>query len=387
MTDYVSDFIKAMSDNGIVCHDQIITDGKVHRFHSGGNKRDRKSGWYIYFDHDDNPGAAYGTWRGDYRYTWSSRGSRQFTKAERADFRKQVEADQKRRAEEIQRQRDRAAELANKIWDSAQPATEEHRYLANKGIKSHGLRVTTWRRWIGPREEIVIENALLVPMKDGGKIRSLQAIFPDKNNPLGRSKDFLPGAQKSGCSYGFGVPKGTKPPVIAICEGMATAASVHECTGLPVVVAFDCGNLMDVGQRVRKAYPDAKIIFCADDDYRADGNPGVTKAQVAAAATMGLVAVPDFTDLDRKPDDSDFNDLHARGGADAVGTQIIAALNSNPSSANDNIGASKSASCTENAEPILLERSDDRGTADGGAGIYVQRDQNTGPLARRLSRQ
>ena len=43
--------------------------------------------------------------------------------------------------------------------------------------------------------------------------------------------------------------------IALIAEGYATAASLHEATGLPVIVAFDAGNLLPVAQAIHKRYP------------------------------------------------------------------------------------------------------------------------------------
>ena len=53
---------------------------------------------------------------------------------------------------------------------------------------------------------------------------------------------------------------------ILIAEGYATAASLYEATSLTVAVACDCANLRPVGEALRKKYPAAMLIFCADDD-------------------------------------------------------------------------------------------------------------------------
>jgi putative DNA primase/helicase len=69
---------------------------------------------------------------------------------------------------------------------------------------------------------------------------------------------------------------------------------------------------------VREAFPSARIIIAADDDYKTeqerDFNPGVREAKKAAAAVNGIVAVPPF---DREKDGakpSDWNDFLALRG-------------------------------------------------------------------------
>ena len=71
-------------------------------------------------------------------------------------------------------------------------------------------------------------------------------------------------------------------------------ASIHECTGHAVAVAFNAGNLEAVAVALRSKYPALKIIIAADDDHQTPGNPGMTKATAAVHATGGTLAVPVF---------------------------------------------------------------------------------------------
>ncbi len=122
---------------------------------------------------------------------------------------------------------------------------------------------------------------------------------------------------------GVGVPAATSasagPGATLLCvvEGFATGATVHQATGHPVAVAFGAGNLMAVSKAMHAKRPHIPLILCADDDYRIDGNPGITKATEAARAVGGLLAVPDFG-AERPDGATDFNDLAQQRGADAV---------------------------------------------------------------------
>lgn len=155
---------------------------------------------------------------------------------------------------------------------------------------------------------------LLVPARDiTGVIWTLQRILPQGE------KYFLDGGRKAGCFHRMGTPKGAACVIIA--EGYATAATIHEATGLPVAVAFDAGNLLPVGQaiRTRSRIP---ILFAADDDWQRDGNPGLSKAVHAASVVRDArIVVPAFG-ADRADDATDFNDLAARFGLDEVRAQI-----------------------------------------------------------------
>jgi len=214
--------------------------------------------------------------------------------------RKHIELEQrKRQAEQLARQ-DKAARRALAIWQAAKPAAEYHPYLIRKQVKPHALRVGQWKRVIttdsGEHKTLLIENALLLPLFDAnGTIRSLQAIFSEQHPILDRDKDFLPSGGLAGLFWWIGA----KSETVLICEGFATAATLHEETGFRVYMAFTANNLLAVGRIVRAKLPDAEIIFCADND-QTPGNPGLTKATEAAADVGGSVAVP--------PIFGDFND-------------------------------------------------------------------------------
>jgi putative DNA primase/helicase len=96
-----------------------------------------------------------------------------------------------------------------------------------------------------------------------------------------------------------------------------------EATGYRVAVAFNAGNLLDVALALRARHPDLPLILGADDDWRTDGNPGVTKATEATRAVGGLLAIPDFGP-DRPEGATDFNDMAALCGIEAVRARISA---------------------------------------------------------------
>src|SRR4029077_3652045 len=118
-------------------------------------------------------------------------------------------------------------------------------------------------------------------------------------------------------------------PTMAIAEGFATGASIHEATGLGVIVAFDAGNLLAVARGLRTRMTKTMFVFCADNDQWTKtpiDNPGMPRA-VEAASAIGkpaCVVAPRFKNLDDKP--TDFNDLATGEGLDEVKAQILAAI-------------------------------------------------------------
>lgn len=237
-------------------------------------------------------------------------------KARQAEIARLAEAE---RAREIERASQKASAWWRKLDDAGQSG-----YMSKKGFDAAEL--------FGAR--ISPSGNLAIPVQDTtGKIYGLQVIFPTKEKN-GRDKDFTPaGLGKKGHFYQIGLVQ--RGGVVLLCEGFATGASLRKATGLPVVVAFDAGNLTSVAQAIYKTHrKDVKILVCADDDYLTEAktgkNPGRDSAATAAMAVAGCVAWPKFPDerpMDRKGP-TDFNDLHVHpgGGLPAVRTQIEEAL-------------------------------------------------------------
>lgn len=292
MSDPIEQFRAAIAGAGLEPPEHIEADGKIHRFPTSG-KRGDEAGWYS-LHLDGIPAGSFGCWRSGLQSSWCAKSDHQMTPAERDAQRQRMKAIQQQRdAEQGQRQQ-QAAESASALWTNADPAPADHPYLTRKGIKPHGAKV--------------FGDNLLIALRDtAGKLHSLQTIGPDGE------KRFHPGGRVAGCYFGIGKPTG----LLVIAEGFATGASIHEATGHAVAVAFNAGNLQAVAQALRAKFPTLRLIVAADDDHRTPGNPGMTKAQAAAQAVGGLLAVPSFP-TDRPDSASDFNDLAQLAGLDAV---------------------------------------------------------------------
>jgi len=252
--------------------------------------------------------------------TWFVQEQAALDPAERERRRREFEARKLEREAATQERHTKAAARALALWRTAKPASPVHPYLIRKGVGVHGLRcLPCWERRIyhsepfqggGAFELVSVENALLVPMRDGnGAIWNVQAIFPEPCPQLGRDKDFLSGGRKKGLFHWIGQRTGT----VCLCEGYATAASVHEATGYRVVVCFDAGNLPDVAGIVRGLLPDARLVICADHDApdKNGRRAGQEKAEEAAARVGGFVAMAPI-------EGDDFNDWAKalKGGKD-----------------------------------------------------------------------
>ena len=291
MRDAIEQFRTAIQDAGLTPPEVIESDGELHRFSSNGKRRDN-AGWYV-LHVDGLPAGAFGDWRTGVSDTWRADIGRALSPREDAAHRARVEAMRRTRDAEEARHRTEARARATDIWQSAPRAANDHPYLIGKGISAHGLRL--------------YEGALVIPMRDGTDLHSLQFIAADG------TKQFLRGGRVRGCYFVIGTPES----VLCVAEGYATGASIHEATGHAVAVAFNAGNLVATAQAVRATFPACRLVICADDDAHTAGNPGLTKAREAAQSTHGFLAVPDFG-AHRPDGGTDFNDLHRHAGLAAV---------------------------------------------------------------------
>ena len=293
MSDPIENFRLAIAAAGLEAPDTIRADGVIHRFSPTGKCGD-DAGWYL-LHLDGVPAGSFGNWRDGYSQCWSAKDERTMSAADRKALAQRIEAMRRQRDAEQRQCHADAAAGALVRWAASAPAVT-HPYLSAKGVRAHGVRIEA-------------NHTLLIPLRDSeGRLHSLQTIAPDG------LKRFVPGGKVKGCFHAIGRPSGK----LAICEGYATGATIHEDTGHAVAVTFNAGNMLPVARALRTKYPRVTLVVCADDDWKTEGNPGLTAATEAARAVGGLLAVPDFTGLPRANSDSDFNDLHRLAGMAGV---------------------------------------------------------------------
>ena len=117
----------AMIDAGLTPPDELVLDGKIHRFRSGtkGTPGHDKPGWYLVFG-DGIPAGRFGCWRSGIEVTWRADVGRKFTQAEEmAHAQRMAEAKTIRDAEQA-KQRQVAADTVEIIWTQAQAASPDH---------------------------------------------------------------------------------------------------------------------------------------------------------------------------------------------------------------------------------------------------------------------
>lgn len=208
-----------------------------------------------------------------------------------------------------QRLAERAGQRAAQLWASASRDGASP-YLARKGVEAESVR-------------FLADGALVVPMIKYGvppKLVGAQVITADG------SKRFVTGSAKQGSACRLGIVEAGQP--ILLCEGLATGLTIRKATGRrhPVYVAFDAGNLLPVAAMLRAFYPASPLLVCADDDFQTAGNPGISKAKaVTKRVPYSHLIYPVFSGA-RSARMTDFNDLQAVDGLDAVARQFAAPL-------------------------------------------------------------
>lgn len=333
------DVLRQLQAEGLLVDSLQVGTKKPVRCRVEGDKE--KRGWYMLHDFSTTDGkvlivGAFGVWRGNSRNSMKIELKREhsdpLTDEQRAAIKARIRRDRQTAEAARQAEAARAAARAAGVWRKCLP-TGASDYLARKGVQAHGLKFTD-------------SGALVVPMLDvQGKVHGLQFILPSthpRRKKTGRDKEYWPaGLAKKGHFFLIGVPPQVGG-VILVCEGYATGATLHEATGLPVVVAFDAGNLLPVVEAISARYKRARLLVCGDDDYLSEGNPGMSAAAAAAMAVGGAHVGPIFTqDRDGKKL-TDFNDLHALEGLHVVRVQVEAQLRQLKWPLDGNTGASPS---------------------------------------------
>ncbi|HIB6147957.1 TPA: LPD7 domain-containing protein [Escherichia coli] len=298
--DPVTEFAQVLENAGLVIQGLPQMDGAIHRVATRDDKKGAKSGAYKAYL-DGRPAGWYRDYRSadDSPTNWVFSGGEQHDPLARLHLRAFAQQQRDDNARKLQQQYNKQARYARSYINQLPQATE-HEYLTRKGIlAAPGVRLNN-------------KNELVIPFSNSrGEIRSYQRI------PVTGGKDarILKDSEKTGNWFTFGTPENGRPLLFA--EGYATAASLHEATGLPVLMTVDAGNMIDVAENARQIWTDSPFVFCADNDHQRKINKGVSSAQKAAASTHGEVIIPAFTEAEKAQGLTDFNDLDASRGRDA----------------------------------------------------------------------
>lgn len=279
-------FREAMLDAGVTPPDEIILDGQLRRFRTDPKKTDR-SGWYV--GHSDGiVTMIWGDWRQGIEQTIKADTGRKWSVAEEMAHVARVAAAKAARDLERKKQNEVAASTVEIIWSEGAAASPEHPYLKRKGIQPHGAKITG-------------DGRLMVPLFDeNGVLASLQYIDAEGG------KLYHPGGSVSGKFCIIGTLD--VPGVLYVAEGYATAATIHEISGRPVVVAYSASNLVPVTGTLRDLYGQGQdIVIVADNDASGVGQ----KYAEQSCAKYGVRMV-------MPPIQGDAND-YAQAGQDLAG--------------------------------------------------------------------
>ncbi|MGE1864449.1 LPD7 domain-containing protein (plasmid) [Escherichia coli] len=308
-SDPVTEFAQVLENAGLVLKELPVMDGKIHRVPTAGDKKGQKSGAYRGFL-DGRPAGWYRDYRSadDSPVTWTFSGGEQTDPRARLHLKAHSLQRREDAERELKAQYNRQAAYARR-YVSRWPQATAHEYLTRKGIQA------------APGVRINDKNELVIPFSSrNGAIRSYQRI------PVTGGKDarILKDSEKTGNWFALGTPSNGQPVLFA--EGYATAASLHEATGLPVLMTVDAGNMIAVAEEARQKWKQSPFIFCADNDHARQVNKGIVSATKAAELTEGSVIFPAFTDAEKAQGLTDFNDLDASRGRAAFQHVINAQL-------------------------------------------------------------
>jgi phage/plasmid primase-like uncharacterized protein len=256
---------------------EILLDGKLHRFASGTKGspgHGDKPGWYIAFG-DGIPAGRFGCWRSGIESMWRADVGRKLTQPEEMAHARRIGEAKILRDAELARKQEVAVSTIEKIWVDCGSASPDHPYLTRKGIKTHGARVTG-------------DGRLVVPLYDqAGSLSSLQYIDADGG------KLYHSGAQTGSRFWQIGTMD--EPGTLYVAEGFATAATIHEVTNRPCIVAYSASNLVPVTGILREIHGATQdIVIVADNDASGVGQRYAEQASAKHGARM--VMPPDLGD-------------------------------------------------------------------------------------------
>lgn len=230
---------------------------------------------------------------------------------EREARRKAREAEIEADAARLVRMQEAVADACETIWEEHTHPLGQSEYLGAKGVGVHGIRF--FKRSVllviddreeherceirtgeavreffqtlpKPRPEHLsflrmAYGSIAVPLRDvEGRLWCLQVI-----NGQG-TKLFPKYARKKSCFHLVG-EIGAGPAGFA--EGYATAATVHELTGWPVVVCIDSGNMATVAGELLPQHPEAEPVWLVDND-KPNPKTGKLAGHEAALRCQGL---------------------------------------------------------------------------------------------------
>lgn len=284
-------------------------DGQLHRYAVEGDKSGETSGAYVIHS-DGFPAGYFQNWRTGVKLNWRFNATN-LTPEQQAylnsdEYKKAEEAKRKKREAEEKKRKADASEKARILYESYLDGDFSHAYLIKKDVKRHnGVKLD------------VEGHRLVIPLRDiNGRLVSLQWISEDG------SKRFFYGAPLEGAFFGIALNRfkedDGKNNIILLAEGYATAAKVHQLTGLPVMATMTCGNLEAVATAVKEKFSKARVIVAADNDAKTQQergfNPGITSAKMLVSKELAIDCV--FPEFENYKDGTDWDDYALKYGVE-----------------------------------------------------------------------
>ncbi len=326
-----------------------VMDGSKRRIKVEGDKSGEKSGFYV-AHLDGHPAGYFKNNRTGIETRWKAKGY-SLTDEQKAELIVQAAIKQQNRKAEQHAQKIKVADAIQAMLAIAPAADSEHPYLLDKHARPGDLRIVpqnagelsndsiikigqNWQEVKALREEcpdslVFTAGDLLLAAHDvHGQIWSVQTI------QASGAKLFAAGSKKENNFHivggeSQGLTALDTAPAIVIAEGYATADTLSQALGYPVIAAFDSGNLPKVALDLHHKYPHKPIVIAGDDDYHLEStlgkNPGKEKALEAATLVNGFAVFPVFAPGEQTSKKlNDFNDLANKSalGIEAVKRQV-----------------------------------------------------------------
>ncbi len=259
-----------------------------------------KSGWYIARTLGDLMMITAGDYReGDEWHFWCSKSKT--TKEDKIE----IEKFQKKSIEKHKNLQDEMyhvykIENQNALTKKTGMDLSSHSYFKKKQIDKNYCAI-----------EIEYEDKKIIAipmMDDSGEVWNFQRIFE------GGQKYFNKGLSKGLFNY----IDGNKETVF-VCEGFATAVSIHKATGAMTYIAFSVNNLGHVVKTAKSRHKN--VVLCADNDAFSEKNVGIDMANQIKAKHKIAFVFPTFKSKEKSP--TDFNDLEIYEGIDSVKDQLV----------------------------------------------------------------
>ncbi len=259
---------------------------------------------------------------------WRDDGGHQKPTPEELSERRRIAAERTAKEEaEMARERADTAKKAAAILKVAPCAKADNPYLSIKlvspvaTLREIDAGVAAKLLGYAPKsgDDLLTGRLLVVPVKQGDAISTLELIDGDKRKTALAGR----GSKVGGYWATERLPEGKGGGLtLQIGEGVATVLSARQATGHPGIATLSSGNLRAVAKAMRERYPEAVIVILADL-VKATGVPD-PHAIEAALSVGGKLAIPDFG-ADRDTDMTDFNDMAAIRGGEAVERAIASA--------------------------------------------------------------